>query len=65
MIDKQHSYCAKKLSVYSLPPTPKEIELILEMHNQERSDVNAKDMQKMVIGKKNSFDCKINIRLYY
>ena len=48
MIDKQHSYCAKKMSVRSLPPTAEEIKLILEIHNQERSDVNAKHMQKMV-----------------
>jgi hypothetical protein len=49
MIDKSHSYCAKKMSLQSLPATVKEIELILEMHNQERADVNAKYMQKMVI----------------
>ncbi|CAF3978943.1 unnamed protein product [Adineta steineri] len=47
MIDKDHSYCAQKISLQSLPPTNKEIELILEMHNQERFDVNAIDMQKM------------------
>jgi hypothetical protein len=51
MIDKDHSYCAKKASLRSLAPTKKEIELILEMHNQERLHVNAKDMQKMVIKK--------------
>jgi hypothetical protein len=39
------------MSVNSLLPTIKEIEFILEMHNQERLDVNAKDMQKMVIEK--------------
>ncbi len=49
MIDKQHSYCAKKISLKSLPPTVKDIELILDMHNQERSSVNAEHMQKMVI----------------
>jgi len=47
MIDKQHSYCAKKISVRSLPPIAEEIKLILEIHNQERTDVNAKYMQKM------------------
>jgi len=46
MIDKNHSYCAKKIFIDSLPSTTKEIEIILEMHNQERFDVNAKDMQK-------------------
>ena len=49
MIDKQHSYCAEKLSIRSLPPTNNEIELLLEMHNKERFDVDAKYMQKMVI----------------
>ncbi len=49
MIDKHHSYCAERISVDSLPPTPEEIELILRLHNQERSDVNARHMQKMVI----------------
>jgi hypothetical protein len=43
------------MSVNSLPPTTKEIELILDMHNQERSNVNAKYMQKMVIEKKEYF----------
>jgi hypothetical protein len=49
MIDENHSYCAKKISVRSLAPTNDEIKIILEMHNQERFDVDAKDMQKMVI----------------
>jgi hypothetical protein len=48
MIDNDHSYCAKKNSVRSSPPTDSEIELILQMHNEERSKVNAKDMEKMV-----------------
>jgi hypothetical protein len=51
MIDKDHSYCATKNSLRSLAPTKKEIELILEMHNQERFHVNANDMQKMVMRK--------------
>ncbi len=46
MIDKNHSYCAKIMSVDSLPSTTKEIEISLEMHNQEQFDVNAKDIQK-------------------
>ena len=49
MLDKQHSYCAKKISLQSLPPTTKGIVLILEIHNQERSNVNGKHMQKIVI----------------
>ncbi|CAF1225520.1 unnamed protein product [Rotaria sordida] len=47
MIDKYHSYCAKKISLSSLPPTLTEIEFILKVHNQERFDVNAQQMQKM------------------
>ena len=48
MIDENHSYCSKKISLSSQPPTNSEIEMIVGMHNQERADVNAKDMQKMV-----------------
>lgn len=65
MIDKQHSYCAKKMSVRSSSPTAEEIKLILEMHNQERSDVNAKHMQKMVKEKNDIFLGKMNIRFFY
>lgn len=52
MISENHSFCAKKISLSSQPPTSKEIEMILEMHNQERTDANANDMQKMVSGNK-------------
>jgi len=48
MLDEQHSFCAEKLSLESLPPTPDVIQLIEDMHNQERESVNAINMQKMV-----------------
>ena len=48
MMDPDHSYCAKKVSVQSLPPASADIKLILDMHNEERSNVASKDMQKMV-----------------
>ncbi|UJR14016.1 hypothetical protein I4U23_001015 [Adineta vaga] len=47
IIDQKHSYCIEKISSHSLPPVNEEIERILAIHNQERIDVNAKNMQKM------------------
>ena len=49
MIDKDHSYCAQKISVQSLIPTPDEMEAIVKLHNDERSNAGAVDMQKMVV----------------
>lgn len=48
MMDPDHSYCAEKVSVLSLPSTSADIKLILDMHNEERSNVASKYMQKMV-----------------
>ena len=48
MLDSDHSFCAKKISVQSLVPAPKEIMSIVDMHNEERTNVHSKDMQKMV-----------------
>lgn len=48
MIDENHSFCLPKRSIESFVPTAEQIELILELHNKERSLVESVDMQKMV-----------------